>query len=342
MTTSRPTLLGMVGLGRMGANIVRRLMADGHHCVVFDVDDKAVEALCAEGATPAHSLEELVARLDAPRAIWLMLPAGLVDQTLERLVGLLNTGDTVIDGGNSYYRDDQSRAARLATRAISYLDVGTSGGVFGKERGYCLMIGGDEAAVRSLEAIFESLAPGEASAPSTQGRTATTSAARGWLHCGPPGAGHFVKMVHNGIEYAMMGAFAEGFSILHHADAGAANGRIDAETAPMLEPDAYRYELDVAEIAELWRRGSVISSWLLDLAASAYAKTPQLDGFEGRVADSGEGRWTVQAAIDTGVPAPVITASLFSRFDSRGAGSYGASVLSALRAEFGGHVERRD
>jgi len=342
MPTTTPRRLAMVGLGRMGANIVRRLLSDGHSASVYDVNPDAVTTLVNEGATGANSLAELVASLPVPRAIWLMLPAALVDSTLTKLVPLLTKGDTVIDGGNSYYRDDITRAATLKKKGIFYLDVGTSGGIWGAQRGYCLMIGGEKQAVDALQPIFSTLAPGEGSIPPTPSRKSTGSAQEGWLHCGPSGAGHFVKMVHNGIEYGMMAALAEGLSILEHANAGTKSRASDAETAPMREPDAYRYDIDVAEVTELWRRGSVISSWLLDLAATAYADTETLKKYKGQVSDSGEGRWTVQAAIDTGVPAPVITAALFQRFESRGLGTYAGQVLSALRAEFGGHVEHHD
>jgi 6-phosphogluconate dehydrogenase len=334
--------LGMIGLGRMGANMVRRLLRAGHACVAHDVSAAAVDALAAEGAVPAHTLDELVARCAAPRAIWLMVPVAHVDETLAKLVPLLAPGDVLIDGGNSHYPDDLRHAASLRERGLHFVDVGTSGGVFGLERGYCLMVGGDDEAVARLAPIFESLAPGEAAAPPTAGRTRTDStAARGWLHCGPPGAGHFVKMVHNGIEYGLMAAYAEGLNVLRHADAGLRPREKDAETTPLAHPELYQYRFDLAEIAELWRRGSVIGSWLLDLTAQAFAANPALDGFAGRVADSGEGRWTVQAAIDESVPVPVLSAALFDRFASRGEAEFAHQVLSAMRRAFGGHVEKK-
>jgi 6-phosphogluconate dehydrogenase len=341
MATSRPMTLGMVGLGRMGANLVRRLMGDGHSCVVYDVDAQAVKALEGEGATGASSLEALAAALAPPRAVWIMVPAATVQATLDQLAPSLSAGDVVIDGGNSYYRDDIVRARQLAERGVHFVDCGTSGGVWGLERGYCLMIGGEPEPVQRLEPIFASIAPGSAVAAPTPSRRTTGTAAEGYLHCGPSGAGHFVKMVHNGIEYGMMAALAEGLSIIRHADAGLASAATaDAETAPLRHPDAYRYRIDVAEVAELWRRGSVVSSWLVDLVADALARSPELDDFAGRVSDSGEGRWTVEAAVDLGVPAPVITTSLYERFSSRGHGEFAGKVLSAMRAEFGGHAER--
>jgi 6-phosphogluconate dehydrogenase len=340
MTTTSPMQLGMIGLGRMGANLVRRLTRDGHRCVVYDVFPAAVKALTDEGIAGAGSLRELVDALERPRAIWLMLPAAVTGATLDELVALLDSDDVVIDGGNSYYRDDITRAAQLAGSGVHYVDCGTSGGVYGLERGYCLMIGGPDTAVERLDPIFLSIAPGEASAEPTPGRTRTGTAADGYLHCGPSGAGHFVKMVHNGIEYGMMASIAEGLSILKHADVGTEQRTVDAETTPLRDPEAYQYELDIPEIAELWRRGSVVGSWLVDLTAEAFARSPELDGFSGSVSDSGEGRWTVLAAIDETVPAPVITASLFSRFDSRGEGAFAGKILSAMRSAFGGHVER--
>ncbi len=344
MTTDSPTQLGMVGLGRMGANIVRRLMRDGHRCVVYDVNSDAVKQLAGEGATGATSLADFVAKLDKPRAAWLMLPAAITGSTLDELAELLDPGDAVIDGGNSYYRDDIIRAKRLAPRQIHYLDCGTSGGVFGLDRGYCLMIGGEDEPVRRLDPIFKTLAPGSGSAEPTPGRTRTTGTApHGYLHCGPNGAGHFVKMVHNGIEYGMMAAIGEGLSIIKHANIGKAEVKSgDAETTPLRDPEFYQYDIDVAEVAEVWRRGSVIGSWLIDLTADALARSPQLDDFEGRVSDSGEGRWTVLAAVDEAVPAPVITAALIERFESRGLGEFTAKVLSAMRSEFGGHAEKKD
>jgi len=341
MTTTTPMQLGMVGLGRMGANLVRRLTNDGHRCVAYDRAAEAVAALEGEGITGASSLAELVAALEAPRTVWLMLPAAVTGAAIDEVGALLDDGDVVIDGGNSYYRDDIDRAAALAKRGLHFVDCGTSGGVFGLERGYCLMIGGEADVVERLGPLFASIAPGEACAEATPGRTRTDSTAPlGYLHCGPSGAGHFVKMVHNGIEYGMMASIAEGLSILEHADVGTRPRVADAETTPLRDPEAYAYDLDVAEVAELWRRGSVIGSWLIDLTADALARSPQLDEFSGRVSDSGEGRWTVLAAIDESVPAPVITASLYSRFESRGEGAFAAKLLSAMRSEFGGHAER--
>jgi len=342
MATDRPMQLGMVGLGRMGANLVRRLMRDGHRCVVYDVNAAVVKGLAGEGATASGSLEDFVAKLEKPRAIWLMLPAAIVDSTLDRLVPLLDQGDAVIDGGNSYYRDDITRAKDLRPKGIHYLDCGTSGGVWGLERGYCLMIGGETDVVRRLDPIFKTIAPGKGSADPTPSRTKRDGTAPdGYLHCGPNGAGHFVKMVHNGVEYGMMAAIAEGLSIIKHADAGKGNQVVDAETTPLRDPEAYTYDIDVGEVAELWRRGSVVGSWLVDLIADAFARSPGLDDFAGRVSDSGEGRWTVLAAVDEGVPAPVITASLFQRFESRGLGEFTDKVLSAMRSEFGGHAEKK-
>ncbi|MFD6185112.1 phosphogluconate dehydrogenase (NAD(+)-dependent, decarboxylating) [Streptomyces goshikiensis] len=341
MTSDAPMQLGMVGLGRMGANLVRRLVRDGHRCVVNDVSPDAVRALEGEGATPAFSLEELVERLERPRAVWLMVPAGVVQETLDRLAGLLEPDDTVIDGGNSYYRDDITRARALTERGIHYVDCGTSGGVWGLERGYCLMIGGEPGPVERLAPLFRTIAPGTGSAEPTPGRTRTDGTApHGYLHCGPSGAGHFVKMVHNGVEYGMMAAIAEGLAVIEHADAGLRPRTADAETAPLSDPEAYRYEIDVAEVAEVWRRGSVVGSWLVDLTADALARSPRLDDFTGRVSDSGEGRWTVLAAIEESVPAPVITAALYQRYESRGLGEFTAKVLSAMRSEFGGHAEK--
>jgi 6-phosphogluconate dehydrogenase len=334
--------LGMVGLGRMGANIVRRVMRVGHECVVFDVDPEAVTRLVGEGAVGASSIEELVGKLEAPRAVWVMVPAGeITEQAVSELASVMSDGDSIIDGGNSYYRDDIVRSRALAPRGIHLIDCGTSGGVWGLDRGYCLMIGGDAGAVGRLEPLFASIAPGIDAAPRTpdlQGEP--SSAERGYLHCGPSGAGHFVKMVHNGIEYGLMAAYAEGLSVLRAADAGSRSREDDAETAPLADPDFYMYDLDVSEIAELWRRGSVVSSWLLDLTASALAGSPDLSGFSGRVSDSGEGRWTSIAAIDEGVPAPVLTAALYSRFASRGEGDFAGKVLSAMRKAFGGHEEK--
>ncbi len=334
--------LGMVGLGRMGANIVRRLQRDGHDCVVYDIDPDAVAALEVDGATGVSSLDDLVSRLATPRHVWVMLPAGeITETTVADLAQLLARGDAIIDGGNTYYRDDIRRAATLAVLGIRYVDVGTSGGVFGLERGFCLMIGGPDDAFAQLEPIFASLAPGEDAAARTPGRSgAARPEERGYLHCGPPGAGHFVKMVHNGIEYGMMGALAEGLNILHNADAGLRARDRDAETAPLDHPEHYSYELDLPAIAELWRRGSVVASWLLDLTAAALHESPGLDGFAGRVSDSGEGRWTAIAAIEEGVPADVLTAALYARFASRGEADFANRTLSAMRRQFGGHHEK--
>ncbi|HXV06181.1 MAG TPA: decarboxylating 6-phosphogluconate dehydrogenase [Solirubrobacterales bacterium] len=334
--------LGMVGLGRMGANMARRLMRDGHRCVVYDVSPDAVAALAAEGAEGAASLEELAAKLSPPRAVWLMVPAGeIAESTIEAVAAVLKRGDAIVDGGNSHYRDDIRRGAELGKRGIDYLDCGTSGGVFGLERGFCLMIGGPEEAVRRLDPVFASLAPGVGAAERTPGRSGEPSTAeKGYLHCGPSGAGHFVKMVHNGIEYGLMAAYAEGLNILNNANVGAVGRPADAETAPLEQPEFYRYDLDIAEVAEVWRRGSVVGSWLLDLTAAALAESPDLSGFAGRVSDSGEGRWTSIAAIEEGVPAPVLTAALYERFSSRGLGDFGDRVLSAMRKQFGGHEER--
>jgi 6-phosphogluconate dehydrogenase len=341
MTTDSPMQLGMVGLGRMGANLVRRLMRDGHRCVVYDHTEQHVKQLADEGASGASSLADLVAKLEQPRAVWLMLPAAVTGPVLTELAGLLAPGDIVIDGGNTYYRDDVDRAKELRPRQLHYIDVGTSGGIYGLERGFCLMIGGEEEPVRRLDPIFKSIAPGSGSAEATPGRTRGGTAPHGYLHCGPAGAGHFVKMVHNGVEYGMMAAIAEGLSIIEHANVGMDEVEAaDAETTPLREPQYYQYDIDVAEVAEVWRRGSVISSWLIDLTADALARSPRLDGFAGHVSDSGEGRWTVIAAVDEGVPAPVITAALIERFESRGLGEFGHKLLSALRSEFGGHAEK--
>ena len=342
MATDKPMQLGMIGLGRMGANLVRRLMRDGHRCVVYDVNAGAIAELAGEGATGAGSLREFVAELDKPRALWLMLPAAIVDSTLDQLEPLLEPGDIVIDGGNSYYRDDITRAKRLVGKSLHYVDCGTSGGVWGLERGYCLMIGGEDEVVAYLDPIFKTIAPGEGSAEPTPGRTRTDGTAPlGYLHCGPNGAGHFVKMVHNGVEYGMMAAIAEGLSIIKHANAGKGQQEADAETTPLRDAWAYQYDIDVGEVAEVWRRGSVVGSWLVDLIADAFARSPDLDGFAGRVSDSGEGRWTVLAAVDEGVPATVITTSLYERFESRQAGEFTDRILSAMRSEFGGHAEKK-
>ena len=339
MSTQNPMQLGMVGLGRMGANLVRRLMQDGHRCVVYDVNKDAVAALVAEGATGASDLDDFVAKLEPPRNAWLMLPAAITGRTLDHLCSMLEHGDAVIDGGNSYYRDDIARARQLSHAKIHYVDCGTSGGVWGLERGYCLMIGGEADVVRRLDPVFKTIAPGTGTAEPTAGRSPGGTAQEGYLHCGPAGAGHFVKMVHNGIEYGMMAAIAEGLSIIQHANAGEDERITDAETTPLTDPEAYQYDIDVGEVAEVWRRGSVVSSWLVDLTASALAKSPELSEFAGRVSDSGEGRWTVLAAVEEGVPAPVITASLFQRFESRGLGEFTGRLLSAMRSEFGGHAE---
>jgi len=334
--------LGMVGLGRMGGNIVRRLMRDGHDCVAFDLNPEAVAALATEGATGAASLEAFVGALQKPRAVWLMLPAGVItEQAIEQLTPLLSSGDVIIDGGNTHYVDDLRRAETLAPKGIHYADVGVSGGVFGLERGFCLMVGAEDRVFARLEPIFASMAPGVEAAARTGGRTgAATPAEQGYLRCGPVGSGHFVKMVHNGIEYGLMASFAEGLNILANADAGMLERDADAETAPLEHPERYRYPIDVAEVAEVWRRGSVVQSWLLDLTAAALAVSPGLDGFAGRVSDSGEGRWTAIAAIEEGVPAVVLTAALSSRFASRGNADFANKILSAMRSEFGGHAEK--
>lgn len=333
---------GMIGLGRMGANMTRRLIRAGHTAVVFDRSAEAVEALVRESTAGARSLDELVASLSTPRIVWLMIPAALVDQTIADLAARLASGDIIVDGGNSYYVDDIRRAKELSARGIHYVDVGTSGGIWGLERGYCLMIGGEKRIVKKLDALFASLSPSRVSAPPTPGREANASTAEnGYLHCGPSGAGHFVKMVHNGIEYGVMEAYAEGFSILHHANAGRVEHAHDAETTPLREPEHYQYDFDIGEIAELWRRGSVVASWLLDLAASALVDDPILTQFEGRVSDAGEGRWAAKAAIDESVPAPVITTALQQRFSSRGEADYANKLLSAMRSAFGGHREKK-
>ena len=334
--------LGIVGLGRMGANMARRLMRDGHKIVAYDVNPEAVAALAGEGAQGASSVQDLVSAMTAPRSVWVMVPAGeITESTVEEMAGALESGDAIIDGGNSYYRDDIRRAAKVGERGIDYVDCGTSGGVFGLERGYCLMIGGPDRAVERLDPIFASLAPGVESAERTPGRTGdVTPSENGYLHCGPNGAGHFVKMVHNGIEYGMMAAYAEGLNILKNANAGKVSREADAETAPLDHPEYYQYDLDLPEVAEVWRRGSVVGSWLLDLTAAAMVESPDLSDFAGRVSDSGEGRWTSIAAIDEGVPAPVLTTALYERFYSRELGDFGDKVLSAMRKQFGGHDEK--
>ncbi len=333
--------LGMIGLGRMGANMVRRLMKSGHSCVVFDRSADAVNQLAGEGATGSSSLDDFVKKLSPPRAAWLMVPAAAVDATLADLAPKLAKDDTVIDGGNSYYIDDIRRQNELRPRGLHYLDVGTSGGVWGLERGYCMMIGGDRDAVQRLDPIFKTLAPGRGDVPRTRGREkAGGTSEEGYLHCGPSGAGHFVKMVHNGIEYGLMAAYAEGLNILKNANVGKHAREVDAETTPLRHPEHYQYDLNLPDIAEVWRRGSVVASWLLDLTASALFESPRLDKFSGRVSDSGEGRWTVQAAIDEGTPADVLTAALYQRFSSRGDAEFANRVLSAMRFEFGGHVEK--
>jgi 6-phosphogluconate dehydrogenase len=334
--------LGMVGLGRMGANMARRLMRDGHRIVAYDVNQDAVAELAGEGAQGASSPAELASKLGAPRSVWTMVPAGeITERTIEDVAAALEPGDAIVDGGNSYYRDDIRRAEGLRERGIDFLDCGTSGGVFGLQRGYCLMIGGPDGAVKRLDPVFASLAPGVEVAARTPGRSGDPSPAEnGYLHCGPNGAGHFVKMVHNGIEYGIMAAYAEGLNILRNADAGKARREDDAETAPLEQPEYYRYELDLPEIAELWRRGSVVGSWLLDLTAAALQESADLSDFAGRVSDSGEGRWTSIAAIEEGVPAPVLTAALYERFASRGLDDFADRVLSAMRKQFGGHEEK--
>jgi len=333
--------LGMIGLGRMGGNMVRRLIGGGHECVVFDMSPKAVAELAKEKAVGASSLADFVGKLSTPRAIWLMVPAAVVDKSIADLLPLLQKGDILIDGGNSHYVDDIRRAKELAAKGIHYVDVGTSGGVWGLERGYCMMIGGEPATVKHLDPLFKRLAPGRGDVPRTPGRErAGGSAEDGYLHCGPNGAGHFVKMVHNGIEYGLMAAYAEGLNILKHANVGKTGREVDAETTPLRHPEHHQYDFNLPDIAEVWRRGSVVASWLLDLTASALAKSPDLEKFSGRVSDSGEGRWTILAAIDQGTPADVLTAALYQRFSSRGEAEFQNKVLSAMRFEFGGHHEK--
>jgi 6-phosphogluconate dehydrogenase len=334
--------LGMIGLGRMGANMVRRLTRDGHHCVVYDRNSASVSQMAAEGATGASALDDFVRKLAKPRAIWLMVPAAVVDSTLHDLAPLLESGDVVIDGGNSYYIDDIRRAKELAPRGIEYVDVGTSGGVWGLERGYCQMIGGPEAVVKRLDPIFKTLAPGRGDIARTPGREKSPGTAEdGYLHCGPSGAGHFVKMVHNGIEYGLMAAYAEGLNVLKHANAGLTEREADAETTPLRNPEHYQYEFNLADVAEVWRRGSVVASWLLDLTAISLFQEPDLAKFSGRVSDSGEGRWTILAAIEESAPVPVLSAALFQRFASRGESDFADKLLSAMRFQFGGHLERK-
>jgi 6-phosphogluconate dehydrogenase len=335
--------IGMIGLGRMGGDMVRRLLQGGHECVVFDTKSDVVEALVREGALGSGSIEEFVARLVKPRVVWLMVPAALTDSMVTMLTPLLEQGDIIIDGGNSYYRDDLRRSAQLQEFGISYLDVGTSGGIWGAERGYCLMIGGETAAVKLLDPVFAALAPGISAAPVTPGgEKGVGTAEQGYLHCGPSGAGHFVKMVHNGIEYGLMAAYAEGLNVLRHANVGKQEREVDAETAPLPNPEHYQYDFNLSQITEVWRRGSVITSWLLDIAANALLTSPDVDNFKGRVSDSGEGRWTVIAAIEEGVPAPVLSAALYERFSSRGEADFADRILSAMRYGFGGHLEKVD
>ena len=333
--------LGMIGLGRMGANMVRRLIKGGHECVVFDRSPESIAQLGKEGATGSTSLDDFLAKLKAPRAVWLMVPAAVVDQTLEQLAARMQPGDIIIDGGNSYYIDDIRRAKELKAKGIHYADVGTSGGVWGLERGYCLMIGGETDVVKHLDPIFKTLAPGRGEIERTPGRDKVGGTAEeGYLHCGPVGGGHFVKMVHNGIEYGIMAAYAEGLNILHHANVGKKSREADAETSPLREPEHYQYDFNLADVTEVWRRGSVVASWLLDLTAISLLDQPTLEKFSGHVSDSGEGRWTINAAIDEGAPVPVLSAALFQRFSSRGEGDFASKVLSAMRFQFGGHIER--
>jgi 6-phosphogluconate dehydrogenase len=342
VATDTPMQLGMVGLGRMGANIVRRLMRDGHSCVGYDVNDAAVDALAKEGVDGAHSLQEFVAKLEKPRAVWVMVPAGeITDKTIHGLSDVLEHGDTIIDGGNTHYHDDITHAHQLREKGIHHIDCGTSGGVWGLERGFCLMIGGEDDVFARLTPLFASIAPGVGDVPRTPGRSGPPSdSEQGFYHCGPNGAGHFVKMVHNGIEYGLMAAYSEGLSIIRHADVGKHQQEMDAETSPLETPQYYQYDIDTTEVAEVWRRGSVVGSWLLDLAAAALYDSPNLDEYTGRVSDSGEGRWTSVAAIEEGVPAPVLTMALYARFSSRGLNEFSDRVQSALRKQFGGHLEK--
>ncbi|VAW75914.1 6-phosphogluconate dehydrogenase, decarboxylating [hydrothermal vent metagenome] len=333
--------LGMIGLGRMGANMVRRLLKDGHQCVAYDHSQKPVKELVSEGAVGSENLDDFLSKLDSPRVVWLMIPAAFVEQQIDELASRLDAGDIIIDGGNSYYKDDIIRARRLQEQGIHYLDVGTSGGVWGLERGYCLMIGGDDSAVKHLDTVFATLAPGTGDIERTAGREGERRAAeKGYLHCGPAGAGHFVKMVHNGIEYGLMAAYAEGFNILKHAGIGKQSQDVDAETSPLRNPEEYQYDINLPDVAELWRRGSVVSSWLLDLTANALSDDAELGDFSGQVSDSGEGRWTSIAAIEVGAPAPLLTAALYSRFSSRGEADFADKILSAMRFQFGGHHEK--
>jgi 6-phosphogluconate dehydrogenase len=342
VATNKPMQLGMVGLGRMGANLVNRVVRDGHNCVVYDVNAETVKSLSSNRVLGASSLQDLVSQMTAPRTIWLMLPAAIVQQSLDELVGYLSLNDVVIDGGNSYYQDDIVRAAALKEKGIHYVDCGTSGGVWGLERGYSLMIGGEDEVVERLDPIFKSISPGPDRRQPTPNRPSSKDTApQGYLHCGPNGAGHFVKMVHNGVEYGMMASIAEGLSIIKHANVGKTQpAEVDAETTPLRNPEYYSFDINIADVAEVWRHGSVVSSWLVDLTADALARSPELDEFSGRVSDSGEGRWTVEAAIDESVPAPVISAALWQRYESRNLGDFTAKVLSAMRSEFGGHVEK--
>jgi 6-phosphogluconate dehydrogenase len=334
--------LGIIGLGRMGANMVRRLQKNGHTCVVYDRSAETVKQLAGEGATGSNSLDDFVKKLQKPRAIWLMVPAGVVDASIAELLPKLESGDILIDGGNSYYIDDIRRANELKSKGVHYVDVGTSGGVWGLERGYCQMIGGENEVVKHLDPIFKTLAPGRGTIDRTPGREkAAGTAEDGYLHCGPNGAGHFVKMIHNGIEYGLMAAYAEGFNILKHANVGKQRRETDAETTPLRSPEHYQYDFNLADVAEVWRRGSVVASWLLDLTASSFLEQPTLERFSGRVSDSGEGRWTVLAAIESTTPAPVLTASLFQRFASRGEDDFAGKILSAMRFQFGGHIEKK-